>query len=115
MKKIIKESELKNIISEAIENYFGEEEVDRNALADFCLNNDFLFIANGGAIFGGMKVRVANTTNIQQIIASEVLRAERLEITHEADNFLENRYISENAEVVKVILPDEEYYIVWER
>ena len=111
MKVTISESKLINIIREVIEG----GGIDKKELANFCLKNDFYFVADCGPIFG-VKLRCANTENLQQTIASEVLSANRLELSHEADSYFKR--IDPWAEgncVVKVILDNEEYFILWER
>jgi hypothetical protein len=63
-----------------------------------------------------MRPRVANTENLQNVIASEVLSAKKLEFSHEADSYF--KQIDPWAEgncVVKVTLDNEEYFILWER
>ena len=111
MKVKISESKLRRIIRETIEESF----IDRKELADFCLNCDFYFVADMGPMFG-TKLRVANTENLQRTIASEVLSAKNLTLSHDADSYF--RKIDPWADgncVVKVTLDNEEYFILWER
>ena len=111
MKVKISESKLRRVIREAIE----ESLIDKNELANFCLTNDFYFVADCGPIFG-VKLRVANSENLQQTIASEVLSAKALTFSHDADDYFTkiDPWADGNC-VVKVTLDNEEYFILWER
>ena len=112
MKVKISESKLRRIIRETIEESF----IDKNELANFCLNEPFFFVADMGPMFG-VKLRVANVDNLQQTIASEVLSAKNLTLSHDADSYFRKKidpWADGNC-VVKVTLDNEEYFILWER
>lgn len=109
MKKItITEEQFRRIVE--------SETVNREALADFCSSGtDFLF-AMYSPFKGGMKVRSANTPELQKTIADEVLSARGLEYSHDIDSVIAPKGMinGENCRVVKVMMPQETYYIVWD-
>lgn len=106
----VSRKKLNNIICEAINDIFSEEEVNYIDLVNFCLTNDFLYIA-------GPRIGCANSSEQQKLIASEILQG-KLEFSHDIDSKIqelhERNSISENVDVVKVTLPKEQYYIIWE-
>ena len=116
MRYRLTEEQLGNIIKETIDRleWRHAQEVDARELANFCLTNDFYFVCDGGMF--GRRERCANSSEIQKIIASEVLRANKLEFTHEADDEFRHANVEDDwrVRVVKVTMPDEEYYIAWE-
>ena len=111
----ISKDKLNNVINEAVKDVLKESlgEVDKRALAQYCLSgNEFLFAVKS-PFSAGLKLRAANVSDIQESIAGEVLLSKGLEFSHEIDSMLEGK-TAENFDVVKVYYDNEVYYIVWE-
>ena len=118
----INESDLKKIVFESVKKVLKEGAVDgyvnADELADFCRENDFLYIYNFP--FGGLKISCANSSEIQEEIINDIYDAAFLKETHEVDYLLQNRIERGDLENFKVIklcdIPNEkDYYIVWEQ
>ena len=52
---------------------FNVENMDRDELAEWCLNNDFLYIFN---LFGRWRISGANSSEIQEDIANDIKNCE---------------------------------------
>ena len=61
---------------------FNVENMDRDELAEWCLNNDFLYIFNP---FGRWRISGANSSEIQEDIANDIKNCAYIEKTHEMD------------------------------
>ena len=108
----ISRKKLNNMISEAIGEVFDNgQEVDYVALVNFCLTNDFYFFAKMPMGDRGLQRRCANTTQLQKVIASEILQADNLEFSNDLSNMVSD----EMGKVVKIKLKNETYYVLWEQ
>ena len=67
---------------------FNVENMDRDELAEWCLNNDFLYIFNP---FGRWRISGANSSEIQEDIANDIRNCAYIEKTHEMDWLIENK------------------------
>lgn len=95
---------------------FNPDGIDGNELADWCLDNDFLYIYNP---FGKWRISCANTSEIQEDIADDIRNCAYVERTHEMDWLIENKknLFGYKAHVAVFKLhntKDGDYYVIYE-
>lgn len=95
---------------------FSPSDMPNDMLADYCLNNDFLYIYK---TLRGWKVLNANSSEIQKDIVKDIYSCAYIEPTHEMDIFLESDSdLFNNNEHVTVFklngTKDGDYYIVYQ-
>lgn len=95
---------------------FNVDNMDQDELAEWCLKNDFLYIFNP---FGSWRVSCANTSEIQEDIASDIRNCSYIEKTHEMDWLIENKrnlfgYRAHIAVFKLHNTKDGDYYVIYE-
>lgn len=95
---------------------FNTENMDRDELAEWCLNNDFLYIFNP---FGRWRISGANSSEIQEDIANDIRNCAYIEKTHEMDWLIENKknlfgYRAHIAVFKLHNTKDGDYYVIYE-
>ena len=86
---------------------FNVDNIDRDELAEWCLENDFLYIYN------------PNSSEIQEDIANDIRNCAFIEKTHEMDWLIENKknlfgYKSHIAVFKLHNTKDGDYYVIYE-
>ena len=95
---------------------FNVENMDRDELAEWCLNNDFLYIFNP---FGRWRISGANSSEIQEDIANDIRNCAYIEKTHEMDWLIEDKknlfgYRAHIAVFKLNNTNDADYYVMYE-
>jgi hypothetical protein len=106
---------------EAYKNDYKGENFDPNSisedeLADFCENNDFLYLYRP---FGRWKISVANSSEIADDIINDIYSCAYFEPTHDMDIYIENKEdLFKNSNHVVVFrlnhTKDGDYYIIYQ-
>ena len=100
---------------------FDPSTVDKRTLMKWCLKNDFLFVYNfEGYPYYGLKIRCANCSDMQNDIAGDIAKCERIELSHDVDDLLfdrEREFKNMYVAIFKICnIPNEkDYYVIYQK